>query len=165
MRSYGLLRYRLDQVEAYVIWYTNAADGVVVDDIGYVPAFGTRSGVQRYAAEHRLDLQDNEISVYDLDIVRAWLEDRPSTIDNPTALLLAWNLFLDVAYAVRDVPYVELHTRAADTYGKLSRRTLLSVAAVARGWAAKDWTPRDIEVLRAVLASGLALFRDRVRCA
>ena len=163
MKTYYVLRYRLDQIEAYLIWYSNDADGVVVDDLGNVPAFRDRARLQAYSAAHGLQVQDGEPALYDLDALNEWLARSGGTMPDPTQVLKAWNLMLDVAYAVRDARYVHAYRRAVTIYQKLALRSFLHATAGTNRHSEQLWTEHDRVVLSDILSAGLSLFRQRVR--
>lgn len=66
-RTHYPLWYRLDQVDSYVIWFSNDVDGVVAQDNGTVPSFRELDALHAYARNHHLALPEEEPVLYNLD--------------------------------------------------------------------------------------------------
>jgi hypothetical protein len=72
-RKHYQVRYRLDGVVSYLIWYTNESDGVVVGGDGRVLSFPARPDMLADAGRWGLAFEDEEPSDFDLDAVALWL--------------------------------------------------------------------------------------------
>lgn len=164
MKTYYILRYRLDQDEASIVWYTNDTDGVVVNEQGYVPAFNNPIQLLSFVAAQGIALQPDDLAgLYDLDAVQHWLAAPGSRINEPTTLLRSWNLFLDVAASVTDQAYLATFVDAEAIYEKLSWEAMCASLAPPLHPQEPTLAPADIAVLREVLTAGLVCFRGAVQ--
>ncbi|MDP9316408.1 MAG: hypothetical protein M3R24_37070 [Chloroflexota bacterium] len=162
--TYYAVRYRLDQVEACLIWYTNARDGFFVDEHGRIPAFRDRAQLQAYAQIRGIDVDDDAaVRITDLDLLQRWLLCPENTVSEPAALLSAWNLFLDVAFSVESRAYIEIYERANKSFAKLATAQNTCPRTASSPNTVPHWTPHDKEVVRIALRAGLKLFRAYVR--
>src|SRR5438093_1471535 len=114
-----LLWYRFDGADAFLLWYGDDQDGVVVDDTGRVLSFSDRETLKRWANLHGWDASIEGLILHDLDAVRQWVEYSSSdTIDCELALL-AWNLFVDVRVSLGQRNALRDDPEASDIYSRL----------------------------------------------
>src|SRR5262245_7880917 len=99
-RIYSRLWYRLDGADGYLIWFGNDEDGFVTQPDGIVPGFRDQESLRAYAASHLINLDAVEPLLHDLDATARWLRRTRSTKVDCVALLIAWNLFDDLALSV-----------------------------------------------------------------
>jgi hypothetical protein len=160
-RTYFRLWYRLDGADGYLIWFSNEEDGVVVAPNGTAPAFRDLAALQAYADSQHLDLLIEEPILHDLDNVAAWLA-RPVHAIDCDVFLTAWNLFADLA-ASTGAGFAPDDERTRQIYEKLFwDNNLPSMTPPGERYVPR-WSAAERRTLRAVLGSGLALFRGRVR--
>ena len=84
----------------FLLWYTNAEDGLLTDGSAGLRVFASADEARAYAAASALRLGDSEIAGYDLDTIEAWTEDPEHETLDWGRILSAWNLLTDVAKSV-----------------------------------------------------------------
>ncbi|MEC4812938.1 MAG: hypothetical protein SAK29_06645 [Scytonema sp. PMC 1069.18] len=166
-RKHFTLWYRLDQVNGYLIWYTNDVDGVVVDkDTGQIPIFKNTIQLRIYAENSGLQLEDGDIIIHDLDIVKSWLEKPTKKKVDCVYLLTAWNLFTDVAASVGDSTFDCDRQKTNKIYDKLFWGNNLpnhpATSPPSKGYE-PVWTAGEIKILGEVLKYGLFMFRQSIQ--
>lgn len=157
---YYPLLYRLDGRDAFLLWCSNDHDGVMAQD-GRILSFSSDAALRRFAARHRISLEDEAPTLHDLDAVHTWVgEPRGDTID--CALLLnAWNLFADIARSLpgSGADFSELD-RAHDTvYEKLFRGNNLPAVTPEGERYDPEWSYEEVAALTRLLECGLHLLR------
>ncbi|MCA8970034.1 MAG: hypothetical protein KDC95_09635 [Planctomycetes bacterium] len=166
-RQYYELLFRLDRVEARLLWFTNHVDGVVVDPGGCVPAFEFKDGLMEFARSLGVVLTIEEPVLHDLDTVTAWLQAPCGEFIDCNTLLSAWNLFDDIAKSVDndrarrfrevDASFPKRH------YDKLFAGCNLPVFTPEGKHYDPIWNDSEVDDLSRLLALGLALFRNVVQ--
>jgi hypothetical protein len=161
-RVYYPYWYRLDGMDAFLIWFTNSHDGVWVDAQGLIPSFQTLAQLQSYAAAHQIPI-DNEVAMlHDLDVVATWLK-RPLSADiDCDSFLAAWNLFSNVSAAING-DFDPDHARTTGVYDKLFYGNNLPVITPPGEHYEPEWTDDEVLLIRELLAGGLQLFREHVQ--
>lgn len=162
-RIFYSVPYLLDHRVRYLIWYSNDADGVVIDSAGTIPSFRSEQDLTAYARAEGLDLGAQNGSVlHILDVVRRWLKrKRPGRVDC-VEMLAAWNLFSDVSASVGGRFNADKN-RTQRIYGKLFwGNNWPSVTPEGRCYVPL-WSGREVRVMREVLGKGLAMFREHIR--
>ena len=159
--SYYRLWYRLDHADGYLIWFSNATDGVVTQPDGTVPSFRDQEAVQTYASSQHLTLDEMEPLLHDLDSIVAWLgRSRPAELDCAT-FLTAWNLFGDLSASVKG-DFDSDRTRTQHVYEKLFWGTNLPSVTPPGKHYTPLWNDEELRVMREILTNGLMLFRKHV---
>lgn len=157
--KYFILWYRLDQVDSYLIWYSNNLDGVVVDSTGPVPTFLEIYRLCAYAGNLGLHLEEEEPILHDLDAVKYWLENPRKTAIKCDCFLVAWNLFGDVALSVQDTTFDQDRQKTSKIYDKLFWGNNLPAVTPLGKHYEPIWNNDEVERLREVLGDGLRMFR------
>jgi hypothetical protein len=118
-REHYQVRYWLDGVDSFLIWYSNDSDGVVVEGDGSVPSFRARSALSAYAERWGLAFEAEEPSEFDLDAIEHWLSKPEDSQINFRLFLNAWNLFDVVAFSTGDGSFGRTSREASGVYDKL----------------------------------------------
>ena len=162
-REYYRVRYRLDGVDRYLIWFSDDPDGVVVACDRSIASFRTRCDLDSYAEWRGLAFEPEEPAEFDLDLVEAWLR-RPcgSTVDC-NAFLNAWNLLDDVASSRGDAAFEQASRGAGRVYDKLFWGCNLPPVTPEGESFVPAWSEREVAELRRILSDGLRLMRDAIR--
>ncbi len=153
--SYFICRYRLDEADGYLIWYSNGSDGILCDAEGMVACFGFPAELFKYAEARGIEIELEDPVLHNLDAVVAWVAYQERVEPDCNQLLRAWNLFTDLSASVHgdfDVDYARTNT----VYEKLFESAGDSLHPV-------RWSDEELGVLRETLRSGLELFRRYVR--
>ena len=159
MATYFVLWYRLHQTDAYLIWYSNDQDGVIIDESSHIPTFHDQASLRRYASALGLAVSDEEPLLHDLDRVSQWLaHPGPQTIDCPL-LFGAWNLFLDVASSVADQAFIQRQAALDHIYNKLFWGSNLPAMTPPGEHYTPAWKKREVALLWQTLDTGLKLFQ------
>jgi len=161
-REYHNLWYRLDDSDAFLIWYTDEKDGVIVDADEKVPSFQNTEDLLSFADSRDLPVSVEAPILHDLDFVAEWLKKEDIEPVDCQNFLAAWNLFDDVSRSVGG---------SFDADRKLTKKiyeklfwgnNLPSVTPEGKSYH-PAWTKRELKIIREVLGSGLSLFRNSVR--
>lgn len=162
MQRYYIIRCTLDQMDSYLIWFSNDQDGLMTDDAHQIIVFRDQISLQDYAQQIGVQLVDEPPVDYDFDTIQHWLHDpRAAPMDYP-ALLDAWNLFTDIATSVGML----------DTWQEPTWRTLYDKLFWANNLPAVTppgktyepiWSDAETAMLRTVMYTGLQLLRDNVQ--
>jgi hypothetical protein len=159
-RKHYQVRFRLDGVDSYLIWFSNDSDGVVVELDGSVPTFRARSDLCAYAGRRGLALEAEEPSEFDLDAVERWL-----TRSDPGAIecglfLDAWNLFGDIASSKGCAAFEGASRSAVVVYDKLFWGNNLPTVTPPGEHFVPAWSDAEVAELHRILSNGMALVRD-----
>ncbi len=162
MKNFYKLWYRLDQLDAYLIWYSADEDGVLINKDGKIPVFRDATSLITYAEKLGLKVEiDNKPTLYNLDLIQKWLhKPRKETIDC-AEFLNAWNLFDDIA-ATTDKLKAEVKIQAGKIYDKLFWGNNLPAMTPPGKHYAPIWSSREVEKIAKVLSYGLTMFRGQV---
>lgn len=161
-RTYFRLWYRLDDTDAYLIWFSNGQDGVVVQPDGMAPSFPNESSLRAYAVTHQLPIEEELPILHDLDVVVRWLRRTLSTDTDCDQFLAAWNLFSDISNSIGGHFNAD-HGRTYPVYEKLFRGNNLPIFTPPGKQYTPIWTDDEVLLLRETLAVGVALFRSVVK--
>jgi len=152
--SFFLCRFRLGGTDAWLIWYSNGSDGILVDADGRIPCFPDACDLLRFAESRSIPVETEEPALHDLDAVDVWVSNPSRGVIDCNQLLRAWNLFTDLSASV-DGSFDEDYGYTNATYEKLFQ------CAAASG-THEGWDADELLVLRDTLAAGLDLFRHHV---
>ncbi len=163
--EYFPLRYRCNNSERWLLWFSEEEDGVVTDGHGAVPSFHSLAALEAYACSRGFVPGEAPALLHDLDKTEAWIEGRSAPAIDCENLLCAWNLFADVSRSVAG----DFDADPAATDALYERLFFGSDAAnhVLRPSDAPGFIPRfterESDVIRATMAAGLVMFRRVVR--
>jgi hypothetical protein len=159
-RKYYLCELLLDRRRLYVVWYSDAVDGLVRLEDGKIASFADEHQVRSFCRENGIPLIPEPPAVCDFDKVAAWCGSPAAGSIEPTAFINAWNMLED-AYGLR----LEAHLhdvssqRAAKIYDKLFFANNLP-AVTPRGASYEPiWSEDEVELLSCIYRFGLAELR------
>ena len=148
-------------IERFLIWYSNEIDGVLLSSPYRIHVFRSLGDLEHHAAQEKLKLESETISLYDLDRLSHWLANPIQEAPDCRFLLNAWNMLGDVARSL-GVGLAE-PKGVKDVYDKLFwASNLPSVTPHGEHFVPK-WSGQDVSALTAVLSSGLDVMRGAVR--
>jgi hypothetical protein len=172
-RTHFILRYRLDQVDGYLIWYGDDVDGVVIDsETGQIVVFSNPSCLRNYAENLGMQLANEDLSLYNLDTIQSWLKTPTNKTVDCVSFLNTWNLFADVAASISDSnfdsdsfanglkPYRQ---KTNKIYNKLFWGNNLPTVTSPSKHYEPIWTTKEVKILVEVLKYGLFMFRQAVQ--
>ena len=157
-REYFKLWFRLDARDAYLIWFSDELDGVLIDVDGKTPGFLNTEDLLGHAASLGLSVKIEEPILHDLDTVAAWLETPDAKTVDCDKFLTAWNLFDDVSRSVSG-KFDADRKLTNKIYNKLFWGNNLSPVTPVGEHYEPLWTKRELKIMREVLGVGLSLFR------
>jgi hypothetical protein len=160
-RKYYILWYRLDGGDAYLIWYSNEQDGVLVDG-GCVLSLRDRGGLLEYAESQGIRVEAEEATLHNLDELEEWLKSGDANLIECDNFNGAWNLFADVSLSIGG-DFDADRDLAREIYNKLFWGSTLPSVTPAGEQYHPTWTQRELIIMRDVLSSGLQMFRNSVR--
>ncbi len=161
MLSYYRLLYQLDGEQAFLLWFSNGSDGVVVRD-GRLLSFSDETVLYRFARQYGLNWIDEAPILHDLDEIQRWvLCPRGRTLDC-SAVLMAWNLFVDLARSLSDagLGLLEVDGAHEGLYRKLFFGNNLSAITPEGERYDPTWSGSEVVEIANLLALGLELFRQ-----
>lgn len=153
--SYFLCRFRIDDAEAFLIWYSNGSDGVFVDSDGTVPCFLTPDELIRFAETQDIPIESEEPALHNFDAVVDWLNGTRNGDVDSNHLLRVWNLLTDLSASVKG-NFDEDQALTENTYEKLFQYA-------SEPGNEGEWTDEEISMMRQTLVTGMDLFRRHVR--
>ncbi len=161
-RDYFECLFRINQQDWHCLWYSNAFQGIHLDDQGMIIAFGSRDELLSYASEHSILLETSESTPIDLDAIQFWLANPTAKTINPPNVLNAWNLFGDLRSAIEQRNTDPVDVQYLRVYDKVFwANNLPSMTPEGKQYVPR-WTSRDISDLSAALSPALKLFESRL---
>jgi hypothetical protein len=162
-REYYISWYRLNQKDAYLIWFsTNDDDGVFVDNNGFVPNFESQENLIDFAKTHEINLKIEEPLLHNLDILKTWLEDSNNVEIDCVEFLNLWNLFDDVSNSTNG-GFNSDRKLTMKIYEKLFwGNNLPSVTPEGKSYE-PIWSKKELKIIRETLTLGFQMFRDKVK--
>jgi hypothetical protein len=159
-RTYYKLLYRLEGVDALLIWYSNDADGVATSDDHCVPSFETVADLLAYADARGLVVAEEEPVLHDLDAVAAWLANPQEETVACSDFLAAWNLFGDVARSCPQysASFADRGKQRDAVYDKLFWGSNLPSVTPPGEQYTPEWSRDEVTSLRQLLQAGLEMF-------
>lgn len=157
-RTYYKLWYRLDGKDSYLIWYSNAEDGVVTDPNGRVPSFRDAESLLSYAEGQGIDIDVGEPILHNLDVVAESLRRKDIELINCSEFNSTWNLFTDFSVSVNDSFDPEPHL-TKQIYDKLFWGCNLPSITPEGKQYRPAWSERELQIMHEVLGSGMLMFK------
>jgi hypothetical protein len=163
MRYFSCL-YRLNGEARYLIWIGDEQDSVAVDAGGFIPTFKDPLPLRRYADLNHYSLESEEPTLIDLDRVAIWMKS-PTEPVNCEEVLVAWNLFIDVAASVGDsgIAFERLDSQTLAIYHKIFAGNNLPAITPKGCHYVPEWSPDEIASLAEILSTGLDMFASCTR--
>ena len=160
MRKHYRVRYRLDGLDRYLIWFSDDSDGVVLETGRSVASFRTRSDLDSFAESRGLAFEPGEPAEFDLDSVEAWLREPDGSTVDCDVFLNAWNLFGDIASSRGDASLERSSLSAGRVYGKLFWGCNVPAVTPDGEQYVPSWSDREVAELRRNLSGGIRLMRE-----
>jgi hypothetical protein len=164
-RKHYEVRYRLDGVDSYLIWFSNDSDGVVVESDGSVPSFRAQSELCDYAERRGMVMEPEpeEPIIFDFDSVEQWLNTPDRGAIDCVLFLNAWNLSGDIASSTGNAAF-ERHSRSlGGVYDKLFWGNNIPVVTPPGEHYVPAWSDEELAELHWILSDGMRLIRNAVR--
>ena len=161
--KYYQVRYRLDGVNSFLIWYSNDSSGVVVAGGGSVPSFRTQLDLGVYAERRGLAFEAEEPSEYDFDAVELWLSRPEDSSIDCRLFLNVWNLIDDMATSTGGEAFERTSRGAACVYDKLFWGNNIPAVTPPAECYVPVWSGEEVAKLHRILGDGMALVRNAVR--
>ena len=161
-REYYILWYRLGGVDSCLIWYSNEADGVFVDEGGFVPSFKDVGALLEYVGRRGITVDTDGAPRLNLDVLERWLKGNEGGLIEPDGFNGAWNFFTDVSLSIGG-GFDPDRKLTQKVYEKLFWGCNLPVVTPKGRQYHPTWTRREIMIMRDVLGSGLQMFKSSVK--
>lgn len=162
-RRYYRVHFRLDEVDAFLIWFSSDVDGVVVEGDGLVPTFRIEAEMDAFAERRGITFVSEPASEFDFDAVEHWLSKPGDSTIDCNLLLGAWNLFDDVASSMGDEAFVRKSREAPGVYEKMFWGNNLPSVTPTGEHFVPVWSDGEVAEIRRILSEGMTLFRNAVR--
>ena len=168
--AYFPLLYRWHGEQRFLLWRSEDTDSVVVNAKGYVCSFSSFCDLNRFTDANKLQAEQNELILHDLDAIETWLRGKQSTVDC-VETLKAWNLLCDIANSMESPlkePFKKLDSEMRDlydVYDKLFWGNNFPAMTPPGERFVPTWSAEELEALAALLSAGLAMLRlQYVKC-
>lgn len=155
--------FRLDKLDQYLIWISGDPDSVLLND-RRIPVFTSETALAQYARSKNVTIVSEEPILHDLDAVEQWLRATDEVV-NCLELLSAWNLFMDVSYALNtpfqgNRDYSDTRPTLRDTvYDKLFYGNNVFKLTPGGEYYMPAWTDQERTKIAEVITDGLTIFR------
>ncbi len=160
--KYYILWYRYDDIDSYLIWYSDEKDAVFVDSDGFVPSFKGNDSLLKYAAERGISVDIEKPILHNLDLVNKWLEGKDSELIDCNTFNGAWNLFADVSRSING-GFDSKQDLTQKIYNKLFWGCNLPSVTPEGEQYNPAWTQRELKIMAQVLGAGMQMFRECVK--
>jgi hypothetical protein len=150
---------RLNDIQAFVAWYSDEPDGFVRDLAGRLVTATTPEALTSVGRLLGIALVDQEPADYDFDRIGAWCADpEEAGLDCPE-FLNAWNFFDDLAglHGGADSPFIRLSRGASDCYDKLFWGCNLPAVTPPGRHFEPAWSVEEVAQIQRVMQAGLRL--------
>ena len=159
--------FRLDKVDQYLIWIYGDPDSVLLDGSSRIPVLRSELDLARYAHSRSIQIVNEVPILQDLDAAERWLQTINRPIDS-VHLLAAWNMFLDVSYAL-DVPFKGnwYYSEARDTvrdrvYDKLFYGNNVYNLTPGGEYYIPVWSDQERNKIAEIITDEFTLFRRHI---
>ena len=159
-REYYFCGCRLDEKDWYFIWFSDEEDGLYLNAENKIAAFNDLESLARYAEKRNLLITDSELFFNNLEALEKTLGGKKFAVDC-VEFLNAWNLFGDVSVSVNG-DFNSDHKITYNIYEKLFWGNNLPAVTPEGEWYEPVWSVKELEIMRKVLLSGIALLRDNL---
>lgn len=163
-RKYYLCELLLDRRRLYVVWYSDAVDGLVRLKDGKIASFADERQVRAFCCENGISLMLEPPAVYDFDRIAAWCDSPTAGSIEPVAFLNAWNMLEDARGFGLDA---HLHDASSQRAGKIYDKLFFAnnLPAVSPRGASYEpiWSEDEIELLSRIYRFGLAELRAGIQ--
>lgn len=166
MRKEGQTHYicwcRLNNADAYLIWYSNATDGVVVDKSGDVLVFTAPEDLLNYAKAHDILIKEEAPQLHDLDVVDRWVHGKAAELPGCEEVLLVWNLLTDISSSLRE-DFEQGDDKTKQVYEKLFFGNNLPSITPDKMRYNPVWKKGELQLMRKTLKRGFEIFRRHMK--
>jgi hypothetical protein len=166
------LRYRLDNKDRFLIWFTvdgagEDLDGVVLNQKGEILVFRSREEVFSYCDFGALEVERDYDCLHNFDVVIRWMKRKKSKWFGATAIdckefLDTWNLFGDISRSL-DGDFDSDRERTSKIYDKLFYGANPPAITPKGEHYTPYWPNKEKRIIRDVLSHGLQMFRNHLR--
>jgi hypothetical protein len=166
------LRYRLDNKDRFLIWFTvdgagEDLDGVVLNQKGEILVFRSRKEVFSYCDFGALEVERDYDCLHNFDVVIRWMKRKKSKWFGPTAIdckefLDTWNLFGDISRSLHG-DFDSDRERTSKIYDKLFYGANPPAITPKGEHYTPYWPNKEKRIIRDVLSHGLQMFRNHLR--
>lgn len=161
-RTHYVCWYRLDSTDAYLIWYSNDDDGVIVDSSKDVLVFTAPEDASTYAKANGILIKKEAPELHDLDIVDRWSNGQADETPRPDEILAAWNLLSDISSSVGE-EFEKGEAGSGQIYEKLFLGNNLPSITPPGEQYTPVWEEDELQLMRNTLKKGLEVFRSHVK--
>lgn len=160
-RDFYIIRFRLDGIERFLIWYTDENDGVIIETDGRVPVFGDVEKLLSYASENSIKFIDTEPTFEDLDVIRDWIEEGAQGPIDCNAFLGAWNVFADISQSTGG-NFDSDKDFTLNIYNKLFWGCNLPALTPPGKHLTPEWGEVELKTISLVMTEGIEMIRRSV---
>jgi hypothetical protein len=157
--EYFLLRYRLNDHDGYLVWFSDEADHdrILLDEMGKLLTFSDTDRAVIFADARHWQLNYEAPRLHNLDLIQEWLiqplQEDISCID----FLSAWNLFTDASFSIFGNDFSCGNERTNHVYDKLFWGNNLPAVTPAGKSYQPIWTTDEIAELHRILTNGATI--------
>ncbi len=159
--KYQILRMRLSGQDRYILWYSDARDGVYVYKTdGVIPVFENTTRISKFSLDKGIVIDSDEIIYCNLDLIRGWL-------DNPTEYGIKYddffhvlNILHDIVLSIEELAKIEEeYPGYYSLYDKIFWGAMMESGGRLSGGYQQEWDEDEVESLRGIFNKGIDYFR------
>lgn len=155
--------YRLNQKDAYLIWFsTDESDGVYIDENGIVPSFEDLKNLRNYGEKLGISVDIEKPNLHNLDLVENWLSDNKPEIVDYNPFLEVWNLFDDISISTNG-NFDSDRKLTKKIYNKIFWGCNISAVTPEGKSYEPIWTKKELKIIHETLSFGFQMFKEKVR--
>lgn len=158
-KEYYILWYRLQNRDAYLIWYSDETDGVLTDSSDKIISFDTKEQLLEYALKVKIDIKSEILELHNIDLVSEWIKANDPEKINFTEFNNIWNLWTDIANSINGSFYQD--SFAIDKiYDKLFWSCDLPTASAEDNRYFPEWTEDELATMKELFSNGINMFQQ-----
>lgn len=161
IREYYAYWYRLNDKEAFLIWYSNEKDGFVVNEAGFIPTFESKDDLKNYADKIQIVVDLNDPNLIELDSVKNWLNDG-GKIKDYNLFLDVWNLFEDISVSTHG-NFDNDKEVTNDLYDRIFWGCNIPAVTPEGESFTPTWTKKELKIIRETLSFGFKMFQENIK--
>lgn len=162
--KYSVMKIKLDGEDMYILWFSDIQDGVYTYyGTRNIPVFPDIDSLRKFCDSQRVPLSYDELTCYNLDMVRRW-------VDHPTEhgikcddFFHVWNIIHDILLSVDWLSDIENEFPCYySLYDKLFWGAMMESKDKNNSRYYQGWDGNEIATLQGMFRKGIDCFRQNV---
>ena len=158
-REFYKCKFRLNQKDAFLLWFSDDKDGVITNSSGAVICFDSLRSLKQFASRKGWKVHPEKSLLHNFDKVISWLDGEGEADFEYDEFLSVWNLLGDVSDSVGG-NFDLNRKRTNKIYNKLFwGNNLMSITPENRKFK-PEWTREERRLMHSILLKGIKLFQS-----